>query len=113
MGTKSVDPKAHRLAILSDSEDEDNEPVGPLEGDEPPQTPGASAAPGIHTAQDKPTSGSLVTTAPAALSDGEETVPTLDPVKRREIKRAEQKRYNFRTREKGESRHKLRGNLWV
>ena len=67
----------------SDSEDDNNEPVGPLEGDEPPQTPGASVAPRVHTTQDKQASGSLVTTAPAALSDGEETVPTLNPVEKR------------------------------
>ena len=101
MGEKFKDPKAHSLAEASDSEEDDNEPVGPLEGDEPPQMPNASVAPAVNILGDKEFSRSMVDTAPTTFSDEEGTVPTLNPVERRQIKRAEQKRYSLRAREKG------------
>ena len=87
MGEKSEDPKAHSLAEGSDSEEDDNELVGLLEGDEPLQMLNASSAPGVNSLRDSEISRSLITTyeksANTIFSDEDETVPTLNPVERR------------------------------
>ena len=104
VGDKSEDPRAHRLVEGSDSEEEDNVPVGPPEGEEPPQLPTASIAPGVNRLDNElPRSfvGTSEKSAHTILSEEDEPVPTLNPVERRQLKRAEQKRYSLRAREKG------------
>ena len=104
MGDKSEEHKTHRSGDLSESEDEDNVPVGPQGGDEPPQLPTSSLAPVVNR-EDKELPRSAIETAESTahtpFSEEDETVPTLNPMERHQLKRAEQKRYSLRGREKG------------
>ena len=104
MGDKSDELKTHRSGELSDSEEEDNVPVGPQGGDEPPQLPTTELAPVINR-EDKDLPRSAVETVESSahnsFSEEDETIPTLNPMERRQLKRAEQKRYSLRGREKG------------
>ena len=100
-----MDSITHGSPIDSESEDEVDEPICPLGGHEPPQMPSPALAPGIQGSQNTPASGAQLPTAPASFSDTEEEVPTLNPVQRRQLKRAEQKWYSLRTRER-EGGHK-------
>ena len=106
VGDKSEDHKTHSLADGSDSEEEDNVPVGPQEGEETSQLPTASVAPVVNRL-DNELPRSLVKTseksAHTICSEEDEPVPTLNPVERRQLKRAEQKQYSLRGREKGVS----------
>ena len=100
----------HRSGDFSESEDEDNVSVGPQGGDEPPQLPTPSLAPVVNKEQTyRPRSASenAESNAHNSFSEEDETVPTLNPMERRQLKRVEQKlhqtdrRYILRRREKG------------
>ena len=106
MGDKPEDHKTHRLAEGSDSEEEDNVPVGLQGGEEPSQLPTASIAPVLNRLDNELPRSVVETSENSAhtlLSEEDEPVPTLNPMERRQLKRAEQKRYSLRGREKGAS----------
>ena len=100
MGVEVVDSITHGSPIDSESEDEVDEPTCPLGGHEPPQLPSPALPPQIQGSQNTLVSGAQLPTAHASLSDSEDEVPTLDPIQRRQLKRAEQRRYSLRTRER-------------
>ena len=103
VGDKSEDPRAHRLVEGSDSEEEDNVPVGPLEGEEPPQLPTASIAPGVNRLDNEPSRSFIATSEKSAhtiFSDEDEPVPTLNPVEKAPTKEGRAK--TLQPKSKGE-----------
>ena len=102
--------KSEEHVNLSESEDEDNVSVGPQGGDEPPQLPTTSPAPVVNKEQTylpRSASENAESNAHSSPREEDETLPTLNPMERRQLKRAEQKlhqeerRYLLRGREKG------------
>ena len=96
-----VDYTTHVAQTHSDSEEEEEEIDCPLGEPQalPRQDP--TADPGMSASHNMPVLENQVLETPTPLSDSEDELPTLGPLQRRQLKRAEQKRYSLRAREKG------------
>ena len=93
-----MDYISHDAQTHSDSEEDEDELICPLGDPEPPPIPNPTVESGMHGSHNTPVPGKQVPAAPTPLSESEEEVPTLDPLQRRQLKRAEQRRYSLRTR---------------
>ena len=98
VGAKVVDYTTHVAQTHSDSEEEEEEIDCPLGEPQalPRQNP--TADPGMSASHNMPVLENQVQDTPMPSSDSEGELPTLGPLQRRQLKRAEQRRYFLRTR---------------
>ena len=93
-----MDYTTHVAQTHSDSEEEEEEIDCPL--GEPQALPiqNPTADPGMSASHNMPVLENQVQDNPSPSSESEGELPTLGPLQRRQLKRAEQRRYFLRTR---------------